>query len=625
MKRSETAVAHPADAPIAVVGLSCRLPGAPGPTAFRNLLRDGVDAITDVPRERWNADELDDEDTDRPGTVHTRRGGFLNQDDIDHFDAAFFGISPREAAAMDPQQRLVLELTWEALEDAGIVPDRLRATDTGVYMGVIADDYATLQHRRGVDAIDRHSFTGLHRSLIANRVSYHLGLRGPSLTLDAGQASSLVAVHLACDSLRSGESTVAVAGGVNLILAPESSVSVAKFGGLSPDGVSYTFDARANGYVRGEGGGAVVLKPLSAALADGDPVYCVIRGSAVNNDGGGTHLTTPHQAAQEDVLRRAYQQAGVDPSRVQYVELHGTGTKTGDPIEAAALGTVLGSARRTGAPLLVGSAKTNVGHLEGAAGIVGFIKTALGLKHGELFPSLNYRTPNPDIPLDTLNLRVQTETRAWNVDPDTDGPRTAGVSAISVGGTNCHVVLEQAPAVEEGPAAESASGVAPVVVPWVVSGKSEASLRAQAGRLASFVRDRADLSPVDVGLSLVTTRSVFEHRAVVLDGTDGLGALAEGRESAGVVWGSAAGVDGRAVFVFPGQGSQWAGMAADLLESSPVFAERMGECAAALEPYVDWSLTDLVRDAGSDAWLNQVDVVQPVLWAVMVSLAEVWR
>ncbi|MFD8202711.1 type I polyketide synthase, partial [Streptomyces sp. NPDC059701] len=625
MKRSETAVAHPADAPIAVVGLSCRLPGAPDPTAFRNLLRDGVDAITDVPRERWNADELDDEDTDRPGTVHTRRGGFLNQDDIDHFDAAFFGISPREAAAMDPQQRLVLELTWEALEDAGIVPDRLRATDTGVYMGVIADDYATLQHRRGVDAIDRHSFTGLHRSLIANRVSYHLGLRGPSLTLDAGQASSLVAVHLACDSLRRGESTVAVAGGVNLILAPESSVSVAKFGGLSPDGVSYTFDARANGYVRGEGGGAVVLKPLSAALADGDPVYCVIRGSAVNNDGGGTHLTTPHQAAQEDVLRRAYQQAGVDPSRVQYVELHGTGTKTGDPIEAAALGTVLGSARRTCAPLLVGSAKTNVGHLEGAAGIVGFIKTALGLKHGELFPSLNYRTQNPDIPLDTLNLRVQTEARAWSVDPDTDGPRTAGVSAISVGGTNCHVVLEQAPAAEEEPAAESASGVAPVVVPWVVSGKSEAALRAQAGRLASFVRDRADLSPVDVGLSLVTTRSVFEHRAVVLDGADGLGALAEGRESAGVVWGSAAGADGRAVFVFPGQGSQWAGMAAELLESSPVFAERMGECAAALEPYVDWSLTDLVRDAGGDAWLGQVDVVQPVLWAVMVSLAEVWR
>ncbi|MGW0885216.1 beta-ketoacyl synthase N-terminal-like domain-containing protein, partial [Streptomyces sp. NPDC002671] len=639
MKRSEAASAHPAntaDTPIAVVGLSCRLPGAPDPAAFRDLLRNGAHAITDVPRERWDADALYDEDATRPGTINTRRGGFLDQTHIDHFDAAFFGISPREAAAMDPQQRLVLELTWEALEDAGIVPDRLRSTATGVYIGVIADDYATVQRRRGLAAIDRHSFTGLHRSIIANRVSYHLGLRGPSLTLDAGQASSLVAVHLACESLRRGESTVAVAGGVNLILAPESSVSVARFGGLSPDGTSYTFDARANGYVRGEGGGAVVLKPLSAALADGDPVYCVIRGSAVNNDGGGTHLTTPHQAAQEDVLRRAYEQSGVAPARVQYVELHGTGTKAGDPVEAAALGTVLGSARRqTGTPLRVGSAKTNVGHLEGAAGIVGFIKTALGLKHGELFPSLNYRTPNPDIPLGELNLRVQTETQPWTPDPATDAPLAAGVSAFGVGGTNCHVVLEEAPvAVRErgsGAGSSSRSGFEPgsvsaekpSVVPWVLSAKSEAALRGQAERLAAVVR--RDVAAGDVGFSLATGRSVFEHRAVVLDGLPGVEALAEGREVAGVVRGSAAGVDGRAVFVFPGQGSQWLGMAAELLDSSPVFAERIGECAAALTPFVDWSLTDILRDTDSEAWLEQVDVVQPVLWAVMVSLAEVWR
>uniref|UniRef100_UPI003D726F76 type I polyketide synthase n=1 Tax=Streptomyces cucumeris TaxID=2962890 RepID=UPI003D726F76 len=575
MKRSEVAVAHAADAantPIAVVGLSCRLPGAPDPAAFRDLLRTGTDAISEVPRERWNADNLYDEDATRPGTVNTRRGGFLDQDHIDHFDAAFFGISPREAATMDPQQRLVLELTWEAFEDAGIAPDRLRTTDTGVYIGVIADDYATLHQQRGLAAIDRHSFTGLHRSIIANRVSYHLGLRGPSLTLDAGQASSLVAVHLACESLRRGESTIAVAGGVNLILAPESSVSVAKFGGLSPDGTSYTFDARANGYVRGEGGGAVVLKPLAAALADGDPVYCVIRGSAVNNDGGGTHLTTPHQGAQEDVLRRAYQQAGVDPAGVQYVELHGTGTKTGDPIEAAALGTVLGSARRqTGTPLRVGSAKTNVGHLEGAAGIVGFIKTALGLKHGELFPSLNYRSPNPEIPLDELNLHVQTETQPWTPDPEADAPLTAGVSAIGVGGTNCHIVLQGAPASapvsvpgEESAGEPAGDVVSPVVVPWVVSAKSEGALRGQAARLAACV---SDLSPVDVGFSLATTRSVFERRAVVFgDLVGGLEALVEGREAAGVVRGSAGGSDGRAVFVFPGQGSQWVGMAAGLLD-----------------------------------------------------------
>ncbi|MGW2190012.1 type I polyketide synthase, partial [Streptomyces sp. NPDC001719] len=567
MKGSEAARPNMADTPIAVVGLSCRLPGAPDPAAFRDMLRNGADAITEVPAERWNADDLLDGHA-------PRRGGFLDQRQVDHFDAAFFGVSPREAAAMDPQQRLVLELAWEALEDAGIVPDRLRDSSTGVYIGVIADDYATLQRRRGIDAIDRHSFTGLHRSIIANRVSYHLGLRGPSLTLDAGQASSLVAVHLACESLRRGESTVAVAGGVNLILAPESSVGVARFGGLSPDGVSYTFDARANGYVRGEGGGAVVLKPLADALADGDTVHCVIRGSAVNNDGGGTHLTTPRQAAQEDVLRRAYEQAGVDPSRVQYVELHGTGTKVGDPIEAAALGAVLGTARRdSGTPLLVGSAKTNVGHLEGAAGIVGLIKAALGLRHGELFPSLNFRTPNPDIPLDELNLRVQTDTSPWTPDPDTDAPRTAGVSSFGVGGTNCHVVLTEAPvAIAE---EESASVEPPVVVPWVVSGKSEAALRGQAERLLAYV---GELSPVDVGFSLAAGRGVFEHRAVVLgDHRDGLSALAEGREVPGVVRGRAAGGDDRVAFVFPGQGSQWVGMAAGLLDSSTVFAERIAE------------------------------------------------
>ncbi|MFE9249828.1 beta-ketoacyl synthase N-terminal-like domain-containing protein, partial [Streptomyces sp. NPDC007088] len=643
MKGSEAASAPMADTPIAVVGVSCRLPGAPDPAAFRDLLRNGLDAITEVPDERWNTDDPHIGDTPGPGTVTTRRGGFLEQRQVDHFDAGFFGISPREAAAMDPQQRLVLELAWEALEDSGIVADRLRGSSAGVYIGVIADDYATLQRRRGLEAIDRHSFTGLHRSIIANRVSYHLGLRGPSLTLDAGQASSLVAVHLACESLRRGESTLAVAGGVNLVLAPESTVSVARFGGLSPDGLSYTFDARANGYVRGEGGGAVVLKPLPAALADGDPVYCVIRGSAVNNDGGGAHLTSPHQAAQEEVLRHAYRQAGVDPAQVQYVELHGTGTKAGDPVEAAALGAVLGSARRhTGAPLLVGSAKTNVGHLEGAAGIVGLIKTALGMKHGELFPSLNHRTPHPDIPLDALNLRVQTDTRPWTPDPDTNAPLTAGVSAFGVGGTNCHVVLSGAPApvadADAGTGAGTGSeGVSPravassAVVPWVVSGKSEAALRAQADRLRSFVGGRGELGAEDVASSLVTTRSVFEHRAVVLAGdreglVAGLGALAEGGVSQDVVRGAAVGADGRVVLVFPGQGSQWLGMAAGLLESSAVFAGRVAECGAALAPFVDWSLTEILRGGSQDeAWLGEVDVVQPVLWAVMVSLAEVWR
>ncbi|WP_344338881.1 type I polyketide synthase, partial [Streptomyces rhizosphaericus] len=615
MKSSDGTSPSTTDAPIAVVGLSCRLPGAPDPATFRQLLRDGADAITEAPEGRWDADTGAPR---RAGVTDTpRRGGFLDRARIDHFDAAFFGISPREAAAMDPQQRLTLELTWEALEDAGIVPDRLRDSRTGVYIGVIADDYATLIRRGGPEAIDRHSFTGLHRGIIANRVSYHLGLRGPSLTLDAGQASSLAAIHLACESIRRGETSIAIAGGVHLNLAPESGISAARFGGLSPDGVTYAFDARANGFVRGEGGGAVVLKPLADALADGDPVYCVIRGSALNNDGGGDHLTTPHQEAQEDLLRRAYRQAGVDPARVQYVELHGTGTKVGDPIEAAALGAVLGAPRRPNdAPLLVGSAKTNVGHLEGAAGVVGFIKTALGLKYGELFPSLNFRTPNPDIPLDRLKLRVQTTSEAWLADAaGTREALTAGVSSFGVGGTNCHVVLSGAP---ELAVARDVAGAerkdAPARIPWVVSGRSEAALRAQAGRLASYVGERAELSAGDVGFSLATTRSAFEHRAVVLGSdrgalTEGLGAVAEGRDAAGVVRGVVVGGDGRAVLVFPGQGSQWVGMAAGLLESSPVFAERLGECAAALGPFVEWSLVDVLSDPAA---LERVDVVQPV-------------
>ncbi|MGV9853737.1 SDR family NAD(P)-dependent oxidoreductase, partial [Streptomyces sp. NPDC003442] len=617
MKGSDGTSPTTTDAPIAVVGLSCRLPGAPDPATFRQLLRDGADAITEAPEGRWDGD-----------TGAPRRGGFLDR--IDHFDAAFFGISPREAAAMDPQQRLTMELTWEALEDAGIVPDRLRDSRTGVYIGVIADDYATLVRRGGPEAIDRHSFTGLHRGIIANRVSYHLGLRGPSLTLDAGQASSLAAIHLACESIRRGETSIAIAGGVHLNLAPESDLSAARFGGLSPDGVTYTFDARANGFVRGEGGGAVVLKPLADALADGDPVYCVIRGSALNNDGGGDHLTTPHQEAQEDLLRRAYRQAGVDPARVQYVELHGTGTRVGDPIEAVALGAVLGTARRpTDAPLLVGSAKTNVGHLEGAAGVVGFIKTALGLKHGELFASLNFRTPNPDIPLDRLMLRVQTASEPWTADAaGTREALIAGVSSFGVGGTNCHVVLSGAPelAVARDVAGAEGTGT-PGRIPWVVSGRSEAALRAQAGRLASYVGERAELSAGDVGFSLAATRSAFEHRAVVLGSdraalAEGLSAVAEGGGAPGSVRGVVAGGDGRAVLVFPGQGSQWVGMAAGLLESSPVFAERLGECAVALAPFVDWSLGDVLGDAAA---LERVDVVQPVLWAVMVSLAELWR
>ncbi|WP_229698984.1 type I polyketide synthase, partial [Wenjunlia tyrosinilytica] len=495
--------------PIAVIGMSCRLPGAPDPAAFWQLLREGVSGIRDIPEDR--GDTWETWDPDRTG--HSRRGGYL--DHVDRFDPGFFGISPREADGMDPQQRLALELAWEAMENARIVPERLVGSATAVYVGAAHDDYATLLHRQGPDAVSHHSMTGTHRSLVANRLSYSFGLRGPSLTLDSAQSSALVAVHLACECLRSGDSDLAIAGGINLHLVPESTLYAERFGALSPDSLCYTFDERANGYVRGEGGAFIVLKPLDRALADGDPVHCVIRGSAVNNDGGGDTLTAPDARAQEEVVRRAHRRAGTAPRDVQYVELHGTGTPVGDPIEAAALGAALGRDRDPDEPLLVGSAKTNVGHLEGAAGIVGLLKTALAIEHRELPPSLNHETPNPRIPFDELRLRVHSGLGSW---PRPDAPLVAGVSSFGMGGTNCHVVLEEAPGAVPEPAHENhgpepVTSRAPLVsgaVPWVVSGRGGQALAGQAQRLGAFAGARAGLRPVDVAWSLVRSRSVFE-------------------------------------------------------------------------------------------------------------------
>ncbi|MFJ8746956.1 type I polyketide synthase, partial [Embleya sp. NPDC127516] len=593
-----------------MVGISCRLPGVHGPADFWRLLREGADTIGPPA-------------ADRPGIGGVSgRGSFLAS--VDGFDPSFFGISGREAAAMDPHQRLMLELSWEALEDAGTVPATLAGTRTGVFVGAFSDDYSLLLQADGPDAVTAHSTTGLHRSIIANRVSYFLGAGGPSLTVDTGQSSSLVAVHMACESLRSGESETALAGGVNLILTPQSTDRMERFGALSPDGRCYTFDARANGYVRGEGGAVLVLKPLRRALADGDRIHCLLRGSAVNNDGGGATLTAPSVTAQQDVLRRAYEQADVDPARVGYVELHGTGTRLGDPVEAAALGAVLGAARNADFPLPVGSAKTNVGHLEAAAGVIGLVKTALALSHREIPAGLNYAEPHPDIPLAELRLKVPTEPTAW---PAVAGSRIAGVSSFGMGGTNCHVVLSEA---EVDTTTGTGAGVpasAAGALPLVVSGHTDQALRAQAGRLARFVTDRPDLGLPDLSYSLLSARSSLAHRGVVIAGgraelVEGLSALAAGEPAPGVVTGVARSA-GRTVLVFPGQGSQWLGMAADLLDSAPVFAERIADCEAALAPYVDWSLTSILRSE-SDDWLERVDVVQPVLWAVMVSLAGLW-
>jgi acyl transferase domain-containing protein len=566
-----------------------------------------------------------------PGVL---RGGFLDR--IDGFDPGFFGIAPREAAIMDPQQRLILELSWEAFEDAGLVPAKLVGSQTSVFVGAISSDYAELLNRRGPKALTRHALTGTQRSIIANRVSYTLGLRGPSMTVDTAQSSALVAVHLACESLHRGESTLALAGGVNLNVSPDSAIRASRFGALSPDGRCYTFDARANGYVRGEGGGVVALKLLSQAIADGDSIHCVIRGSAVNNDGGGDGLTAPDRQAQEQALRLAYRRAGVRRADVQYVELHGTGTRLGDRVEAAALGSVLGAARAAANPLLVGSAKTNVGHLEGAAGIAGLIKAVLCIEHREIPPSLNFEQPSPQVPLDDMHLSVQRALSPW---PDADRPLLAGVSSFGMGGTNCHVVLAEPapPGGEHSGARETAgggkemNGVPPLeVLPWVLSAKSESALPAQAQRLLEYVEDHSELDAGAIGYSLAVSRSTFEHRAVVL-GRDregllgGLGALVGAGSATNVIQGTAGLSGSGVVFMFPGQGSQWKGMAIQLLASSPVFAEHIRACADALTPFVDWSLMDVLRGERGAPELERVDVVQPVLFAVMVSLAGLWR
>ncbi|GAA0846450.1 type I polyketide synthase [Streptosporangium amethystogenes subsp. fukuiense] len=620
MRADETAhdPTSSSDEPIAIVGVSCRLPQAPNPEAFWRLLRDGVDALTPVPEGRWDIEPGDDTPPDHAGV---RRGGFL--DGVAEFDAGFFGISPREAVAMDPQQRLMLELAWEALEDGGILPASLAGSRTAVFVGATGDEYARLLDRRGTAAISQHTLTGLNRGLIANRVSYALGVRGPSMTVDAAQASSLVAVHLAVESLRSGESALALVGGVNLGILPEGTLAAARFGGLSADGRCFTFDARANGFVRGEGGVVVVLKPLARALADEDRVYCVIRGSAVNNDGATGGLTVPDADAQADVVRRACARAGVSPVQVQYVELHGTGTRRGDPIEAAALGSAVGALHPADSPLVVGSVKTNVGHLEAAAGIVGLLKVALSIEARTLPASLNFTSPSPAIPLDELNLRVRTASGPW---PHPDRPLIAGVSSFGMGGSNAHVIVEEAPPADEPSSAGlMADPGGPEVVPWVVSGRSEAALAAQAARLVERVEADPGLRPVDLGYSLATTRTAFEHRAVVLgsergDLLRGLTALAGDTATPNLVRGTP--VPGRTVFVFPGQGSQWAGMAVELSEASAVFAGALDECAEALAPHVRWNLGEALRDPAA---LRSVEVVQPALFAVMVSLARHWE
>ena len=608
--------------PLAIIGLGCRFPGgAADPERFWRLLRDGVDAVTEVPRDRWNGDELYDPDPAAPGKTSTRCGAFI--DDVDRFDAAFFGIAPREAAAMDPQQRLLLEVAWEAFEHAGQAPDRLGGSKTGVYVGMASGDYARLALADGDPArIDGYYASGNAHSIAAGRLSYVLGLQGPSVTVDTACSSSLVAVHLACQSLRAGESRMALAGGVHLTLAPENTVAFSKARMLAADGRCKTFDAAADGFSEGEGCGMVVLKRLSDALADGDRVLAVIRGSAVNQDGPSAGLTAPSGPAQEAVIRDALASAGVAPHEVAYVEAHGTGTSLGDPIEVRALAAVLTAPPRSGR-LLLGSVKTNVGHLEAAAGefgAAGLIKVVLALEHGEIPAHLHLRNPNPHIPWATLPVEVVTTRRAWPA-----GRRVAGVSAFGFSGTNAHVLVESAPEPEVAP-----TGPDRTEHVLTLSAKTESALRDLAERYARHLATPG-VDFADACFTASTGRAQLEHRLAIVAGGgaaahDLLSRWLAGESSPRVVLGSV--WPGRRVpriaFLFPGQGAQYVGMGRELYEGERVFREAVERVAVAVAGELEHGLVEVLY-GGQGAALEETAYTQVGLFAVEWALAEQWR
>jgi acyl transferase domain-containing protein len=603
--------------PIAVVGLGCRLPGGvSSPDAYWQLLLDGVDAVTEVPPERWDADALFDPDVLAPGAATTRWGGFLEH--VDRFDPDFFGISPREAARMDPQQRLLLEVAYEALEDAGETLERLDGSATGVFVGMhnYADDYTRIQ-LADPDGIDTYTGTGTAQSIAANRLSYVFGFRGPSLALDTACSSSLVAVHLAVHSLRRGECELALAGGVNLMLSPESTIALSRMQLMAADGRCKTFDAGADGFVRGEGCGLVALKRLSDAVEAGDPIRAVIRGSAVNQDGHTNGLTAPSGLAQRDVVRAALSNGAVGPEEIGFVETHGTGTALGDPIEVEALVDVLGAQRAPGSTCVLGAVKTNLGHLEAAAGIAGLIKAVLAVERGTIPPNLHFSALNPHISFGGAPFVIPTRPIEWPLAPDR---RVAGVSSFGWGGTNAHVVLagptEAAPEADRGPAG------APLLVP--LSARDPDALRERAAGLGDLTSaDRAGLA--SVAYTAAVRRTHHDHRLAVVASSPAdlareLDAFLVGEPSPGLATGLVPEQRGGLAFVYAGQGPQSPGMGAQLLEHEPVFNEIVEGCDALVRDLAGWSIMDELRAEASASRLDRTDVNQPVTFALQAGL-----
>lgn len=608
--------------PIAVVGIGCRFPGGVvDAETYWEILSSGTDAVREIPEDRWDAEEFFADEHGRPGKMSTRCGGFLDR--IDHFDHDFFGISRREALLMDPQQRLTLEVVWEALENAGQAPAGLAGSQTGVFLGVCSNDYATQTLRHPLD-VTAYASTGTAHSVLTGRVSYVLDLRGPSVAIDTACSSSLVAVLQACESLRSGRCDLALSGGVNVIASPIPSIAFSQFPGMvSVDGRCKAFDASANGYVRSEGCGVVVLKRLSDAVREGDQVLAVIRGGAVNQDGRSSGVTAPNGAAQRDVLRRALAAGGVEPDQVSLIEAHGTGTKLGDPIEVEALADVYG--REAGTPVYLGSGKTNIGHAEAAAGIAGLIKVVLCLNRGAIAPNVHFTRLNPHLSFAGTTFAVPTELTEWPAPP---GGRVAGVSSFGFSGTNAHVILAEPPE-PEAPEAPPADIRRPLSV-LTLSAKSETALAELAGRYADLMSGGAPGPVADVCFSANTGRSHFRHRLAVVGGTneeiaDGLAGYVAGTPGERVARGEAAG-DGDVVFLFTGQGPQRAGMARGLYETQPTFRRVLDRCDELLRPMLEVPLLSVLYPADPESGLvNETTYAQPAMFAVQYAMSELWR
>ncbi|MGB5712418.1 MAG: type I polyketide synthase, partial [Waterburya sp.] len=610
--------------PIAIVGMGCRFPGgANNPEAFWQLLQNGVDAISEVPGDRWDIDAYYDPNPDTPGKTYARYGGFVAG--LDEFDSQFFNISPKEAASLDPQQRLLLEVSWEALENAGVASDRLAGSPTGVFVGICSNDYSQRLLSRDPAEIDAYIGTGNCHSVASGRLSYLLGLNGPSLAVDTACSSSLVAVHLAIASLRNGECNLALAGGVNQLLAPEVTINFSKARMLSRHGRCKTFDADADGYIRAEGCGVIVLKRQSDALKDGDNILALIRGSAINHDGRSSGLTVPNGPSQQAVIRQALANAKVKPEDISYIEAHGTGTSLGDPIEVGALGGVFGKNRTAEKSLKIGSVKTNIGHLEGAAGIAGLIKVVLSLQHQTIPPHLHFKQPSSFIDWDKLPIEVPTEKKAWS----TDGKqRLAGVSSFGFSGTNAHIVIEEAP-----PPEAVAAEVERSAHLLTLTAKTPTALEQLAQRYQDYLTAHPNADLAGICFTSNYGRSQFDHRlSIVANSTtvarNGLANYLAGRATPGVFANRVQNTNRlKVAFLFTGQGSHYVGMGQELYQTSPLFRQTLDRCAEILRPELDQPLLEILYPAISQNGhfaLHQTAYTQPALFALEYALAQLW-